>query len=276
MSNNIINSFETQWSTEAEIQFQREGSLLKTTVDNVKVMGASTYKFHTAGTFTSVKNKPRHAELISNNTDHGTVEAILNNFHSSDYVDSLDMIKNNIDVRKIYTNGITYALGREMDEEILDAIAAEANLAANTTNSNSAAAASVDLFAEALAILKSNDSFRPGNTTLIITPGVERKLLAVSGLTSGDFISEAPTQNGVRKRLMGMDIIVHSSDTLISGNTHTCYAYSKEAVGLAIGQDISIKSNYVADKDSWIISGSCSFGAVAKKANGIARLIVTV
>jgi hypothetical protein len=275
MSINVTSAFETLWSSEVTNALQRNGSLLRGTVDIVSGVKASTYKFPTAGTFTVQKNKERHADLVPNNTTHGTVTATLNNYHASDYVDDLDQLKTSVNLRSIYTSNIVKGLGRSIDDDIMLALAAAAT-AGNTTNSNAAAAMSVDLLAEMLAISKANDAFEQGSMTLVITPGVERKILGVSGLTSGDFISEVPTQNGVRKRLMGMDIVVTSDTSLISSTTHTIYAYPKSAIGLAIGSDVAVSVREVPQKDSWIVKGSASFGSVAKQTGAVVRSLVTV
>lgn len=276
MSVNAGNSFETKWNVEVTEALQRRGSLLRDTVDLVSGVEASTYNFPTAGSFTSQKNKARHADLVPNNTDHDIATATLADYHASDYISDLDQFKTQVQFRNIYTRGITSSLGRDMDTDILTSLAAGAT-ADNTTNSNAAAAMSVDLVAEMVSILKENDAWEMQEMALIITPAIERVMLGVSALTSGDFVSEKPTQMGVRKQIMGMDVIVHSDITLGSGaGTHTAYAYPKQAIGFALGQDINTRVDYVPQKDSWLAKGSTSFGSVAKQPNAIARMLVTI
>lgn len=276
MSTNASNSFETKWWMEVTEALQRRGSLLRPTVDVVNNVQASTYKFPTSGSFTSQKNKATGADLTPNNTAHGTVTATLADYHASDLIQDLDQFKTSVQFRNIYTRGITSRLGRDIDTDIIASLAAGATTD-NTTNSNAAAAVSVDLVAEMVSILKSNDAWELGEMALVITPDVERAMLGVAALTSGDFVSENVTDSGNRKRIMGLDVIVHSDTALGEGaGTHTCYAYPKQAIGMAMGKDISTRVDFIPLKDAHQVMGKASFGSITKQADAIAKMLVTI
>lgn len=271
----ISQTFNTLWSNEISIAFQRQGSLLQPATQKITLQKGQTYKPHILAA-TTYTTKERGGNLIAQNADHSVGTLTFSDAYSCHLVDDLDLLKTNVDVRRSYTKNIINALGKSFDDNILTALSSAAT-AANTTNSNSAAVVSIDLLSEAVSIAKSNYAFSANDMTFILTPGVERKINGITGFTSSDFISkDQPLNSGSRTTLMGANVIILPDSGLVNSTTHTCYLVNNTATQLVVNKDISVSTDWLPEKFSYQVAGSCSSGAVVVQPAGVIRLLVTV
>jgi len=60
-----------------------------------------------------------------------------------------------------------------------------------------------------------------------------------------------------------------------STGVRKCYAFQKNAVGLAVGKDVTAMINYVPQKVSHLVAGEFSAGSTAIDVTAIARVNVT-
>jgi len=128
MSTSISTAFIKQFEAEVHMAYQRMGSKLANTVRQTKNVKGSQARFQKVGKGTAV-TKNRHAEVPTMDIAHSTVDVTLADFYASDYVDTLDELKTNIDERQVLAQSAAAALGRQTDQLIIDVLDAGSNSA---------------------------------------------------------------------------------------------------------------------------------------------------
>ncbi|WP_421876591.1 phage capsid protein [Pacificispira sp.] len=264
MSTTIDNTFITQWTAEVHHNFQQLNSNLRGAVRTVNNVVGEAYKFPVIGTGSATKNKARHADLQPMDVSHSIKTATLSNWHGVEWIDDLDQFKTNADYRREYLTTVTGAINRGLEEEIVTAMA-------TTTNSATAGAMDTDLVAELHKELTKN-KVPMGDRYLIIHYGALEDMLNDAKIASNDYLSKEAFTTGFVKGVMGFNVILMEDADLLPVDTaskHTCFAFHKSALGLAIGKDISLRVDYRSDKDLWQVMGKLSAGAVAVDPAGI-------
>ena len=95
--------------------------------------------------------------------------------------------------------------------------------------------------------------------------GLEDLLCDKNLISSSDGPISQALVTGQIANVMGFNIIVSNqlSDGVTSSADVLSYAFHKNAVGMAVGKDISTEVNYVPEKLATLISAQFSAGAVA-------------
>tara|TARA_B100000029_G_scaffold117531_2_gene110736 strand:- start:4918 stop:5793 length:876 start_codon:yes stop_codon:yes gene_type:complete len=277
------------FSQEVNHVSQQMASNLQGAVRTVRGVVGSTYKFPVMGKAGYTVNKPAGDDLdvMSSSaygslgtTAHATNEykvgggtsaasfetATLKAYATGEYADNIESLFTNVDLRSAYAESIAAAMGRAYDQVIIDALDAakdEGGLAATKANA-------VDLNRNALIAAHKalNAKNVPMNDRyLLIDPnGLEDILLNDSNLITAQ---DGPLSNalvsGQVANVMGFNVIV--SNQLSDGTTASAdvlsYAFHKNAIGMAIGQDLKTEVNYVPEKLATLISAQFSAGAVS-------------
>ena len=285
----VSNSFITMWSDDVKQAYQQTTSKLVDSVRVVRNVTGSTYKFHKLSKGGSIKNKLRFEDITAmSDTSKGDVEAkytggtaqnsvitaTLNNFHSGEYIDDLDMFKTNIDLRSTFATSIAGALSRAVDQEIIDALDASTPTNIKTSAQGSAGLDKASLLEvhEALNALDvpSNDR------VLLVSPAALTDILTDTTLVSSDngIITNQALATGYIPSIFGFRIVVSNLLTPDSV-VRKCYAFQKESVGLALAQDIQARIDYIAHKASHLVLGTMSGGATVIDADGVVEIQVT-
>ena len=270
MSTSINTSFITQWNDEVKQAYQQKGSKLRDAVRVVTGVVGETYKFHKLGT-ASTGSKTREAELTPVNPAHTVVTATLADQYSPILLDELDQLKTNADMRREYVMASANALGRWTDATINTAL-----LASNTNGTTLSGGLTYAKITEALTLLNAVDA-DPEDRFLIIGPHQLADALALTSLTSSDYVTIRSVMNGAIDSALGFRWIMSNQLTLnnldaaggAQNNTRHCFAVHKQAVGLAIGQDLKTEINYVPMRDATLVNSKISLGAAVIEATGV-------
>lgn len=286
----VSNSFIEMWSDDVKQAYQQQQSKLVDTVRVVRNVTGSTYKFHKLSKGGSLKNKDRFADIIamsdtSKSVGSGTyvggtaqnsvVSATLNNFHSGEYIDDLDMFKTNIDLRSTFAQSIASALSRAVDQEIIDALDTNATTDANPFNFAGLTKANLLLVHERL-----NEKDVPTNDRcLIISPAALTDLLTDTTLVSSDngIITNTALATGYIPSVFGFKVVISNllDNTGTTSGVRTCFAIQKDAVGLALAQDMQARIDYIPHKASHLVLGTMSGGSTVIDAEGVVTVNVT-
>lgn len=269
MAASITNSFTTQFSDEVKLAFQQESSKL---LDQVRVhrnIVGSTYNFHKLSV-AAATTKSRGALITPSGPTHSIVTATLVDTYTGDYIDSLDELKTNANFRQDYVKSFASALSRKLDAQIIAALATATNTTATVTGGLTFAK-----ILEALTFLNKNN-VNPEDRVIAISAQQMSDALAISQLTSTDYVQvQAILQAGVGKAL-GFNWVMIGDSTDVSlpkvTTNRTCFAFNKNAIGLAIGSDVKAEINYIPDRMANFIGASVSAGAVLIEDAGVTKI----
>lgn len=281
----VSNSFVTMFSDDVKQAYQQSSSNLVGAVRVVRNVVGSTYKFHKLSKGGSIKNKNRYEDItamsdtsksnsgtyVGGTAQNSIVTTTLNNFHSGEYVDDMDQFKTNIDLRSTFASAIASALGRAVDQEIIDALDA----GSPTTTVSATSGLTKEKFLEIHEAMNALDIPTEGRA-VIISPQALTDLLTDSNLvTAADgLVSNTALSSGYIPNVFGFNVIM---STLLTKNSvqRDCYAVHRDSVGLALAADINTRIDYVPAKASHLILGTMSGGSTVIDADGVVKVEVT-
>lgn len=273
MATQISTAFIKQFESEVHMAYQRMGSKLKNTVRQSNNVQGSQARFQKVGTGTA-STKSRHGQVPTMEITHSTVDVTLSDFYAADMVDKLDELKTNIDERQVLAQSAAAALGRKVDQLIIDVLDAG-------SNSNNVVHGSAGLtLAKALTVYESfgeADVPDDGQRYFVVSPAGWADLLQIDQFSRMEYVGEGdlPYAGGMTaKRWLGFMWFTHSGLS-VSSTTRDCHAYHASSVGLATGSDISTEMNYLPEKVSNLITSYFSAGAVMIDNDGAIECQIT-
>lgn len=267
MSSTITAAFIAEWSDDVHHIYQQKGSKLRDAVRVVTGVNASTYDFHKLASV-AANTKSRGAEITALDPTHTTVQATLTDHYAGDYIDKLDQLKTNPDMRREYATAFANALGRKTDDLLITAI--------NAGNGSTAATTAGGLtYAKILEVLEGlNDAdVDPEDRFLVVGSKQLAEALNISQLSSADYMSVRNVVNGSVDSALGFKWVM-SNRLPLSGSpfVRSCFGFSKMAVGLAIGQDVKTEINYIPTRVAHLVNSFMSMGAVVIDGTGVIQM----
>ncbi len=264
MAVTITPSFVKQWSDDVKQDFQQRSSKL---LENVRVhrdVIGSTYGFHKLASVEAT-TKARNADVTGLDPVSSVVNVTLADFYASVYLDKLDETKTNVDLRREYVQSVSAALSRKVDDVIISALDA-----ATATTSTVTGGLTIPKIIEAMTYLNVNE-VNPEDRILVISPKQLGEALQITQLTSADYVALQAIQKANIGSAFGFTWVV--SNRLPKATTNrTCFAFNKQAIGVAIGADISTEINYIPEKVSTLVNSFVSIGAGIVDNAGITKI----
>lgn len=268
MSKNLSAAAQQQFDDDVKHAFQTAGSLRNTVTIRNNVVG-DIYKFRKMGKG-QANQKASQADVTPMDISHSLISCTLGNWNAPEYTDIFDAAEVNFDEQTELAQTIAGALGRRLDQLIIDALAAEASPAG--TIASGSAGLTLSKVVQSSKYL--NDKGVPsGDRHFAITAGGLEDLLGDTTITSADYNNVRALMSGDINTFMGFQF--HMIETRdegglpTSGSDREGFAYHSSAVGLAIGIDIKTEVNYIAQKTSWLCNGVMKAGAVSRDGDGI-------
>lgn len=268
MANTISTSFIAQYNADVKLAFQK-GQLLRGTVRTAEANG-STHIFQkiAAGTATS---KGRNGDVVPMTPTHATATATLVDKYAAEYIDKLDLLKQNIDERSAMIQTSIYALQRFADSQIVTAlddsgVSAPASSGTGLTITKIATTLYDNLFG--------SDVPDDGQVTVAIGWKQYGELMQLQQFSGWEYAGgRFPWLNGSQAVRWMNCLWVPTSGLNTGGSTYRkCYAYHKNAVGHAIGQEITTEINYIPQKAAWLVNSMLSMGAAVIEDTGVEML----
>jgi len=273
MSKTLSAAAQQQFDDDVKHAFQGTGMLRNTVTirNNVK---ADIYKFRAMGKALA-NQKPTQADVTPMDISHSLINCTLENWNAPEYTDIFDQAEVNFDEQTELAQAIAMALGRRLDQLILDALDAESSPAG--TIAHGTAGLTLAKITQASRYL--NENGVPGSDRhFAVSPIGLEDMLNSTTITSSDFNNIKALMAGEIKYFMGFEW--HMIETRTEGgldvaaNIRECFAYHKSAIGLAIGIDIKSEVNYIAQKTSWLCNGLMKAGAVSRDGDGIVSVSI--
>lgn len=256
-------AFIAQYTNEVKQLFQQTGTKLMDTTRVHKNVVGSTYNFHKMSAVVA-NTKARDADLTGLDPTAAQVTATLADYYAPIFVDKLDLIKTNANLRDEYAKAAVAALGRKIDDVIITELANATNTTATITGGLTFAK-----ILECLTYLNTND-VDPEKRVLVIGAKQVSEALAIQQLTSTDYVQVQSVLNSGIGTALGFKWIMSTRATAFSATG--CYAYNADSIGLAVGQDVSTEVNYIPHKAAWLTTSSVSLGAKIIDNLGITKM----
>ncbi len=272
----ISNAFVQMFDAEVKQAYQGARSLAGVIRERTNVEG-NQVKFPKIGKGTATIRVPQ-TDVTPLNVSYSQVTATMSDYIAAEYSDIFNQQKVNFDERRELVQVVAGAIGRRMDQLVIDALNA-ASAPSTVATTVGGAGTNMNL-AKLLAAKKALDTKNvpaEGRCMLIHANGLAA-LLDETELTSSDFATVKALSTGEIDTFLGFKFITlgdRDEGGLPLPSTRTCFAFHRDAIGMGIGMGQRSEINYVPEKTSFLVSSMFSAGAVAIDDEGIVKISAT-
>jgi len=256
MSTQVTTAFVQQYSANVQMLSQQMGSRLRDAVRVENMTGKNAF-FDQVGKATAQKRTTRHADTPQIDTPHARRRVSLVDYEYADLIDDQDKVRMLIDPTSAYAMASAAAMGRAMDDEIIEkalgtAFTGETGststaLPAAQQIANGSADMSVAKLREAKKILDLSDVDPSIPRYIAVGPDQVEALLADTNVTSSDFNTVKALVQGEVNQFMGFNFIV-TNRLAKAGNIRSCFAWAEDGLALAVGRDVMARIDERSDK----------------------------
>jgi hypothetical protein len=271
MSINLSPVAVTEFDSMVKHAFQN-ASLLRDTVTVRNNVIGDTYKFRAMGKGLA-NQKATSADVDPMDVAHSLITATLQNWNAPEYTDIFDQAEVNFDEKQELATTIAGALGRRLDQLVIDAMDAASPTAVGVGTTGLLA---TDLIDAKVELVK--QGVGSGDLYCAINAAGLAGLLADEKTTSADYQAVKALVNGEINTFAGFNVVViedragNEGGLTIASDVVSAYAYSKEAIGLAVGIDMKTSIDYVPQKTSFLCNGMLKAGAAVRDAAGLVEI----
>ena len=258
MSIQITTAFVEQYKSNVFHLAQQKGSRLRDAVRSESVTGKSHF-FERIGSTAALKRTSRHADTPRVDTPHSRRRATMEDYDWADLIDQEDKVRMLISHQSEYAKAGAYAMGRAMDDAIIAAATgnAFAGVSGGTTVALPAgqkvavnsSGLSLEKLIDAKEILDAADVDPDEERYLICTAKQMSDLLALEKITSADYATVKALVQGAIDTFMGFKFVRSQRLGVDGSGDIQVLAFTKSAIGLAVGKDMSTKISERADKN---------------------------
>jgi N4-gp56 family major capsid protein len=276
MAVGISNAFVQLFDAEVKQAYQASRMLAGATRERNNVEG-SVVKFPKIGKGTATVRVPQ-TDVTPLNVTYSQVSATMEDYIAAEYSDIFHQAKVNFDERRELVQVVGNAIGRRMDQLVIDALNSASS--PSTVGTDIGGAGTNLNLAKLLAAKKALDANNvpaEGRMMVIHANGLSA-LLDETELTSSDFATVKALSAGEINTFLGFRFIMlgdRDEGGLPLPSTRTSFAFHRDAVGLGISMAQKSEINYVPEKTSFLVSSMFSAGAVAIDDEGIVKISST-
>ena len=261
MSPQITTAFVEQYSSNVSMLAQQMGSKLRGAVDVETIRGKNAF-FDQIGATAAVVRSTRHGATPQIDTPHSRRRVSLADYEWADLIDDLDKVRMLTDPTSNYAKAAAAAMNRSIDDVIITALNASADT--GVAGGTAVALPSSSKFATSdqsdgltvAKLLQSKYFLDNGNVDpsikryFVCGPKQIQDLLNTTEVKSSDYNTVKALAQGSINSFLGFEFIM--STRLNMDGTHTddrlCFAFTQDAVKLAIGADVKAKITERDDK----------------------------
>ena len=278
MAQSITNAFVTLFDAEVKQAYQSE-SVLRQAVRLRSGVQGQTYKFNKLGKGSATARIPQ-TDVTPLNVTYSQVTATMSDYNAAEYSDIFHQAKVNFDERSELVQVVSKAIGRRIDQLVIDALngaSGASTVAKNVVTSGSAANSNLNvgkLIAAKKALDAKNVPF--DDRCIAVHANNLAGLLGDERAVSGDFASIKALVSGETNTFMGMKFIVlgdrDEGGLPLSTNDRSVFAFHRSAIGMAENMAQKTEINYVPEKTSFLVNSMFSAGAVSIDDEGIVKV----
>jgi hypothetical protein len=261
MSSQITTSFVEQYSSNVQLLSQQMGSKLRSSVDEESVVGKNAF-FEQIDSTAAVLRTSRHGDTPQIDTPHSRRRVSLASYEWGDLIDDSDKIRMLVDPTSAYARNAAAAMNRAMDDVIITAMNASASTGVagatstalpssqKTATSDQSDGLTIAKLLSAKKILDENDIDPSRKRFIVCGPQQISDLLGTTSVTSADFNTVRALSTGEVNSFLGFEFIMSTRLNKDATNTtdRLVFAYTEDAIKLAIGKDIKANISERADK----------------------------
>lgn len=267
-----------EFDTEVQHAFQTAGSDLRNTVTLRTGVVGDIYKFRRMGKGMA-NQKPTQALVVPMNVEHELIDCPLANWNAPEYTDIFDAAEVNFDEQRELATTIAGAMGRRLDQMIIDAANAEGAPAGTVDTDVGGAGTDLNSAKVRRAARYLGDKGVPkAGRHLLHSSWALEAMLGEEATTSSDYNTIKALVNGELNTWVGFtfhEIETREEGGLPKPSTRTSLAYHESAIGLAIGIEIKTEVNYIPERTSWLANGILKAGAVSRDGDGVVKIATT-
>ena len=280
MSTQITTAFVQQYRANVEHLLQQKGSRLRPYV-RVETQNAEFDFYDRIGATSAQEVTGRHQDTPLVNVPHDRRRVSLRDFDWAELIDRPDRIRLLIDPTSPYSQNASYALGRKMDEIILEAMfnsvstgktgsstvtfPAAQQIAVNFVESGSAANSGLTIgkLRKDKQMLDASETDPADPRYIVVTAKQVTDLLQTTEITSADFNSVKALVQGDVNTFMGFEFVRTELVNTDASSHRRVPCFTKSGMLLAVGQDVNVDIGPRRDKrNSNQVYCSASFGSV--------------
>ena len=258
MSVEITTAFVEQYKSNVFHLAQQKGSRLRDSVRTETVTGKSHF-FERIGSTAAAKRTSRHADTPRMDTPHSRRKVTMDDYDWADLIDQEDKVRMLISPQSDYAQAGAFAMGRAMDDAIIEAATGNAfggvaggttvGLPASQKIAVGAAGLTLEKLIEAKEILDGNDVDPDEPRYMIASSKQMSNLLNLQKVTSADYASVKALVQGQIDTYLGFNFIRTERLGLDGNGDRQVLAYCGSAIGLAVGSDVNTRISERADKN---------------------------
>jgi hypothetical protein len=252
------------------------GSKLRGAVDIESVQANNAF-FEQIGSTAAIKRTSRHGDTPQIDVPHSRRRVSLEDYEWADLVDESDKVRMLIDPTSTYARAAAAAMGRSMDDVIITALGGTASTGVSGATSTALPSAqkpfsssqsdgmTVAKLLEAKKLMDLADVDPSLKRYVVCSPTQISDLLNTTEVKSSDFNTVKALAQGSVNSFLGFEFIMSNRLSLDATNTddRLCYAFTEDAIKLAVGKDVMAKISERADKSySTQVYYCMSIGAV--------------
>jgi len=294
MSIQITTAFVEQYKANVYHLTQQKGSKLRTGVRVERITGKSGF-FDQIGATAARKRTSRHADTPRMDTPHNRRRVTLDDYDWGDLIDNEDQVRMLIDPTSQYAEAAAMAMGRAMDDAIIEAATGTAYTGVDGSTSTAFSSTmtvaktvrwpgvtsadcglNVAKLNEAKKLLAQND-VDPDDECFIAVNGRQiHSLMLDEKMSSFDYNAIKPLRDGKITQYLGFTFLPTNRIGLSGSDDRVIY-WAKGGLTLGIGQDIKTEIAKRPDKNfSMQVFAGMSTGATRMEEVRVGDIICDV
>lgn len=272
MTTSASTNFKTEFDPLVKQAYQGSTKLMGKVRTRTNVNGV-TYKFPKLGKGIASLRIPQ-TDVVPINAAHGVATVTLVDWDASDYAAVEDLDKLAFDEKRELVQVIASAIGRRIDQVIIDAMDTSAfatQVATSVGGVNTSL--NIEKIMRAKRLLDAN-GVPDGDRVMAINAVALENALLETEIGSSDFNVMKSLATGELKTFAGFEFITIEDRTeggipIPTANSRNCFAFHRDSVGLAMTGGVKSSTDWIAEKKSWLVSSGVTLGAVTIDTNGV-------
>jgi hypothetical protein len=246
MANTITQAFVEQFKSNVMHLSEQQRSRLRATITEDSVTGEK-FNFERVGNVAAVVKSTRHTATPVLDVPHSRRTGTMTDYQWADLVDNEDKLRMLISPESAYAKAGANAMGKAFDDLI---IAAATGNAVDGDGSNVALPSGQKIvhgstgftLAKLLTVKEIMDGGEVSDDDRVIIIGSKQvsDLLNTTEIKNADYNSVKALASGQIDTFMGFKFI-RSERLALATTTRSCIAYTKSAIGLGLGSDVTTK-----------------------------------
>jgi len=284
-TNDITTAFVKQFGSSLDFLVQQRGSLLRNAVRTETVTGEEAYFDQLAST-AAIKKTVRNSDTPLIKSEHKRRRVSMYDYEWADLIDKEDKLKMLIDPQSDYAINASWALGRSIDDAIIECFAntAYSGKAGGTATpftaanivSGGATRLTLQKLLDAKLILDGADVDPNEQRYISIEATQLSDLLNISEIKDADFNTVRALVRGEVDTFLGFKFIVCNRLATNGDGFRICPMWTKSGIMLALGKDIMTRIDQRSDKSYATQVYACmSIGATRMEEEKVVQILCT-